>query len=154
MQAAWPRASEMCVLPRPTLLMKTTLVLACDEGQTEQVLDLWAVDLFWPAPLEVFHGLEHGEAGFSDAPLDGAVLAHGGLALDQLRQILQMRELLVGGFAGEFLVVAFDVVRGAERSSCASNRARSLGVMVSSIVDIEVGGRDVDVEQIVAAGEL
>ena len=80
-----------------------------DKGQTEQVLDLRAVDLFWPAPLKVFDGLEHGEAGFSDAPLDGAVLAHRGLALDQLRQILKVRELLVGGFAGEVLVVAFDV---------------------------------------------
>src|SRR5215831_16809103 len=39
-------------------------------------------------------------------------------------------------------------------SSWASNRARSLGVTGSSIVDVEVGGRDVDVEQIVGAGEL
>ena len=90
--------------------MKTMLVLACDEGQTEQVLDLRAVDLFWPAPLEVFHGLEHGEARFFDAPLDGAVLAQRGLALDQLARYSRCETLLVGGLGGEILVVAFDVV--------------------------------------------
>src|SRR5262249_43054207 len=61
-----------------------------DEGQTEQVQDLRVIDLFWPTPLEVVHRLEHGEAGFFDAALDGAVLAHGGLALDELSQILKV----------------------------------------------------------------
>ena len=32
--------------------------------------------------------------------LNAAVLAHGGLALDQLRQIVQVRALLLGGFGG------------------------------------------------------
>ena len=80
--------------------------LACDEGQTEQVLDLWSIDLFWPVPLEVFHRLEDGETGFFDAPLDGAGLAPSGLALDQLSEILKMRDLLVSGCGGEILVVA------------------------------------------------
>jgi hypothetical protein len=70
---------------------------------------IWGVDLFWPAPLKVFDGFEHGEACLSDAPLDGSVLAHRRLALDQLCQIRKVRELLVGGFAGEVLVVAFNV---------------------------------------------
>src|SRR5262252_1433514 len=76
-----------------------------DEGQAEQVLDLRAVDLLWPAPLEVLHRLEDGEAGLSDAPLDGAGLASGGLTLDQLGQIGEMRELLLGGCGGKGLVV-------------------------------------------------
>ena len=38
--------------------------LGCDEGQTEQVLDLRAVDLFGPTPLEVIEGFEHGERAF------------------------------------------------------------------------------------------
>src|SRR4029077_16531581 len=58
--------------------------LGCDEGQTEQVLDLWAVDLFGPTPLEVIEGFEHGEARILDPPLNAAVLAHRGLALNQL----------------------------------------------------------------------
>src|SRR5215470_19423421 len=40
-----------------------------------------------------------------------------------------------------------------KRSSCSSKRARSLGVMVC-LIDVEVRGRDVDVEEIDATGEL
>ena len=35
--------------------------VGCDEGQTEQVLDLRAIDLFWPAPLKVFQVLSTGK---------------------------------------------------------------------------------------------
>jgi hypothetical protein len=84
-------------------------LLSCDEGQTEEVLDLRAVDLFGPTPLEVIEGFEHGEARVPDPPLDAAVLAHGGLALNQLLQIIQVRALLLGGFGGQGLVVAMDV---------------------------------------------
>src|ERR1700732_49831 len=41
-----------------------------------------------------------------------------------------------------------------KRCSCASNRVRSLGVMIVYLVDVEVRGSDVDVEQVVAMGEL
>src|SRR6202050_2386578 len=85
--------------------------LGCDEGQTEQVLDLRAVDLFGPAPLEVIEGFEHGEARVLDASLDAAVLPHRGFALNQLLQIIQVRALLLGGFGGQALVVALDVVQ-------------------------------------------
>jgi hypothetical protein len=85
--------------------------LGCDEGQTEQVLDLRTVDLFRPAPLEVIEGFEHGEARILDASLDAAVLAHRGLALNQLLQIIQVRALLLGGFGGQGVVVALDVVQ-------------------------------------------
>jgi hypothetical protein len=64
--------------------------LGCDEGQAKQVLDLRAVDFFRPAPLEVIESFEHGEAGIPDAALDAAVLAHRGLALNQLLQIIQV----------------------------------------------------------------
>jgi hypothetical protein len=85
--------------------------LGCDEGQTEQVLDVRAVDFLGPTPLEVIEGFEHGEACVLDPSLDAAVLAQGGLSLDQLRQIVQVRALLLGGFDGEGLVVALDVVQ-------------------------------------------
>jgi len=51
-------------LARPTLPIRTTLVWVCDEGQTEQVLDLRAVDLFGPAPLEVIEDLSTGKRAF------------------------------------------------------------------------------------------
>jgi hypothetical protein len=82
--------------------------LGCDGGQTEQVLDLRAVDLFRPAPLEVIEGFEHGEARIPDTPLDAAVLPHRGLALNQLLQIIQMRALLLGRVTGNELVVEVD----------------------------------------------
>src|ERR1700681_4612121 len=41
-----------------------------------------------------------------------------------------------------------------KRCSCASNRARSLGVMLVYLVSVEVWGSDVDIEQVVATGEL
>ena len=85
--------------------------LGCDEGQTEQVLDLRAVDFLGPIPLEVIERFEHEEARVLDPSLDAAVLAHGGLALNQLGQIVQMRALLLGGLAGKHLVVALDVVQ-------------------------------------------
>jgi len=72
----------MCVFAEADGTNKDDVGVGGDEGQTEQVLDLCAVDLFWPAPLKVFDGFEHGEARLSDAPLDGAVLAHRGFALD------------------------------------------------------------------------
>jgi hypothetical protein len=85
--------------------------LACDEGQTEQILDLRAVDLFGPTPLEIIEGFEHGKARILDASLDAAVLAHRGLALNQLLQIIQVRALLLGGPGGQGVVMALDVVQ-------------------------------------------
>src|ERR1700680_3014814 len=41
-----------------------------------------------------------------------------------------------------------------KRCSCASNRVRSLGVMIIYLVGVEVRGSDVDVEQVVATGKL
>src|SRR5208282_3474039 len=38
--------------------------------------------------------------------------------------------------------------------SCASNRVRSLGVMIVYLVGVEVRWSDVDVEQVVATGKL
>src|SRR5215469_15100831 len=40
------------------------------------------------------------------------------------------------------------------RCSCVSNCVWSLGVMIVDLIGVEVGWSDIDVEQIVAAGEL
>jgi hypothetical protein len=127
--------------------------LGCDEGQTEQVLDLRAVDLFGPAPLEVIEGFEHGEARVPDAALDAAVLAHRGLALNQLLQIIQVRALLVGGSGGQGLVVALDVVQMQTLQLRVQSRQVSRG-HDRLPRSVEVRGSDLDVEQVVATGEL
>src|ERR1700688_4332854 len=41
-----------------------------------------------------------------------------------------------------------------KRCSCASNRVRSLGVMIVYLVGVEVRGSDVDIEQVVSTSEL
>ena len=81
------------------------------KARSEQVLDLRAVDLFWPTPLEGIERLEDRKAGIFDPPLDAAVLAQRGLALNQLRQIVHVRELLFCSFVGEGLLAAADMVQ-------------------------------------------
>jgi hypothetical protein len=90
---------------------KDNVGLRCHEGQSEQILDLRAVDLLGPTPLEGIESLEHRESGVVDPPLDAAVFAQRGLALNQLRQIVHVRELLFGGCAGQSLIVALDMVQ-------------------------------------------
>jgi len=85
--------------------------------------------IFWASSTGSHRGIEHGEARVPDAALDAAILQHGGLALDQLLQIIQMRALLLGGFGGEGLVMTLDV-RQVQARSCASNRFGSVGVMM------------------------
>lgn len=44
-----------------------------DELKSEEVLDLKAIDFFWPVPAEGFEGLDDGEAGVLDASGRGAI---------------------------------------------------------------------------------
>jgi len=55
-----------------------------NELETEEVLDLEPVDFFRPVPAEGFEGLDDWEACGLDAPGDGALVAQGRLALDEL----------------------------------------------------------------------
>ena len=50
-------------------------------------------------------GLEHGEAGLADAALHAPVLARGGLAVEQLGEVVDVRPVLVGGGLRQRLVV-------------------------------------------------
>lgn len=68
-----------------------------DEAQAKQVLDLGPVDLLRPVPVELIEALEHREARQSDAPLDAALFAPVGLALDEPRQKLDVGPLLGSG---------------------------------------------------------
>jgi len=76
-----------------------------DEVQVEEVLDLWAVDLGGPVPVELVDGLEHREAGLIDAALDASILAGGGLAVEQLGEVVEVRPVLVGSRLGQRLAV-------------------------------------------------
>ena len=61
--------------------------LIVNELETEEVLDLEPIDFFRPVPAEGVEGLDDREAGGLDTPGDGAVVAQGRLALDELLQI-------------------------------------------------------------------
>ena len=66
-----------------------------DKLQTEEVLDLEAVDLLGPAPVELVQGFDDREAGLSDASLDRAVATEAGLAVGKFFQVADV----VAGFS-------------------------------------------------------
>ncbi len=76
-----------------------------DEVQVKQILDEHAVDLGGPVPVKLIKRLENGKASLVDATLHPAVIARGGLAADQLREVVQVSELFVGGTLGERLMI-------------------------------------------------
>ena len=63
---------------------------------SSQVLDLQAIDFFWPAPLEVIEGFTDRKAGVLDSSFDAAHLTCGELTLNKLREIVEVRALLLG----------------------------------------------------------
>jgi hypothetical protein len=79
-----------------------------DELESEEVLDLEAVDLFGPIPAEGVEGFDDGEAGGLDAPGDGAVGAPGGFAGDESGEVVEVGEGRFGGGGGERLAVLFE----------------------------------------------
>ena len=76
-----------------------------EKGQAEEVLDLGAVDFLGPVPVELVEGFDAGEAGGGDAALDGQLLPALGFAVDEPGQIIHMRPLFLGRFAGQSRVV-------------------------------------------------
>ena len=56
-----------------------------EEPEREQILNLLAVDVFWPVPVEVAHRLELGDLGVSDATFEAAALPLVVLAIEQDR---------------------------------------------------------------------
>ena len=72
-----------------------------DELEAEQILDLEPVDFLWPVPEERVEGFDDREPGGLDAPRDGAVGPEGGLAFDELCQIVEMGEGVFGGGGGK-----------------------------------------------------
>jgi hypothetical protein len=79
-----------------------------DELETEEVLDLEAVDFLRPAPAEGVEGFDKREASGFDATDDGAVLAQGAFAFGELGEIIEVGEFLARGFGGQALEVLPD----------------------------------------------
>ena len=79
-----------------------------EEAQAEEVLDLEAVDVLGPGPIEGIEGFLHGESGESDAPFDGAVASQVGLALDESFEHGEVVGLLFGGTSHDVGVVLAD----------------------------------------------
>src|SRR5271170_6316128 len=110
-QAARPKAIDKCVLPRPTFPIRTTLVWVAMKARRNRFWICWRLILLGQLHWKSSREFEHRKARILDASLDAAVLAHRGLALNQLLQIIQMRALLLGGPGGQGVVMALDVVQ-------------------------------------------
>jgi hypothetical protein len=85
-----------------------TLALSWGKLETEEVLDLKAVDFLRPVPAEGVEGFDEGKACGFDAAGDGAVLAQGGFAFGELSEVVEMGEFLACGFGGQALAVLPD----------------------------------------------
>ena len=82
-----------------------------DEVQAKQVLYLQAVDLFWPAPLEIIEGFDDREARIDEPALGASRVPPGKLAVDELGQIVDVGPLLLGGLACQGVIVLVDVLQ-------------------------------------------
>ena len=65
-----------------------------DEAQTEQILDLGLIDLFWPVPAEGIQGFNDWKTGCLDAAKDGAVLTCGGFPVDETLEVVDVSPVL------------------------------------------------------------
>ena len=86
--------------------------LLLDEAQPEQVFDLHFVDLGRPVPAESVQGLEDGEAGGVDAPLQGSLLPALVFAFEQALEIVGVGQPFFRRLLGERLVIFGDIRRG------------------------------------------
>ena len=94
--------------PTPTKPRKNDVGFVLDKLETEEVLDLKAVDFLRPVPAEGVEGFDEGKASGFDAPGDGTVLAQGGFAFGKLGEVIEMGEFLARGLGGQALAVLPD----------------------------------------------
>ena len=88
---------------------KDDVGMVFQKGQPEEVLDLRPVDLLGPAPVELFQGFEHWEAGGDDTPSHRAVHLPQGLPFHQAAQVIHRRPVLLGGLVGQTLIVLLHI---------------------------------------------
>ena len=97
-----------CDFPQPDTADEHDVAGVVEEAQAEEVLDLEAVDLLRPGPVERIEGFLHGESCEADAPLDGAVASQVGLALDESFEHAEVVALLLGGASYDVGVMLAD----------------------------------------------
>jgi len=76
---------------------KDNVGFVVDELKSEEVLDLKAIDFFWPVPAEGFEGLDDRKAGVFDASCRGPIRAQVGFALDELGEVIEVRDRVFCG---------------------------------------------------------
>jgi hypothetical protein len=76
-----------------------------EKRESGEVLDLEAIDLFGPIPLEGVERFEGREAGSLNAPVGRPILFAGGLSGDELAEIVDMGPLFFRGLLGHLRVV-------------------------------------------------
>src|SRR5438105_1139213 len=121
--SAWPMPHPTWLLPKPVPEMNTTLACLSTKSRWNR---FWmsTIDLGGPVPVELIERLEHGEACQLDAALDAAIVARGGLAAEQLGEVVQVRPLLVGGGLRQGLVV----LEHERQVQCAEVRAQCVRI--------------------------
>ena len=67
-----------------------------------------SVDFLGPVPAEGVEGFDDGETRGLDAPGDGAISTQGGLAFDELGEVVEMGEGFFRSRGGQGLAVFFD----------------------------------------------
>ena len=81
------------------------------EGQAEEVLHLWSIDLLGPAPLKVFQEFDGRKASRGDASLDCPLVPGLALAIDEPSQIIDVSPMLLRGFRGQCGVRLMEVTQ-------------------------------------------
>lgn len=81
------------------------VAVVAHEVEVEEVLDFETVNFLRPVPAEGIEGFDDGKAGGFDASGDGAIGTSGGFALDELGEVLQMGEGVLGGLGGGGMAV-------------------------------------------------
>ena len=79
--------------------------LIVDELETEEILDLEAIDFFGPVPAERVESFDDGELGGFDATGGGPVASRGGFPLDELGKVIEVGEGVFCGGGGKGLAV-------------------------------------------------
>jgi hypothetical protein len=97
--------------PQPHAPDEYGMGMSFDKVQPKELLDLHAVDLLGPIPLERLERFEHGKARRLEAALECAILAPLCFAFDELGQVIDVRALLVRGLTRQVFEVFADKVQ-------------------------------------------
>jgi len=92
----FPKANSAC---------ENNVGMVFEEGQTEEVLDLGAVDFLGPGPVKLLESFDGRKMSGGNASLEGLLFATLGFAVDEPGQIFGGEPLFLGGLSSQDLVV-------------------------------------------------